>query len=349
MRLNNKYAIHVLVMFYEIEMFKEWVKGIENMIQDVENPENIILHIDYSLRQDFEQIDEDALPEEGYLIEEFHNQMDILINMGVTWHDVIHRNMYKDDEPLSIARARREFNYEYADKVDLLMWGETDSFFPKETFQVLEQLSGNLTSQNIYRYVVSFAYRKMWDKSWAMLEHPEYMQLDYEDNDEWIMNNIASEKCTMTIEQMNKLNEKYTKDGFDIMQFDQPLFDGSCVVFASDLIRSGVNIPQALLMSGEDTALGFMAKTIMGNGYIQFHVRNLLRVHNRRFELKRLYIKDEDNPHGGCGKDDKGMWWKVMETMSKENLYNLGNPKFKFNTWKDYFTSVIQQGFFKEK
>ena len=347
MKLEKTYAIHCLIMFYEVEMMRDWVKGIQNMVEGIENPENIILDIDYSMCQDFEKIDEDALPKDGYLIEEFHNQLDHLINMGITWRDTIHRNMYKDDEPISIAHARRDFNYEYADKVDYLMWGETDSFFPKETFQIIERIALYADEQKLYKHVITFAYRKMWDKGWAVLEHPEFAGETFQDTDEWNLHNKASEKCYMSIIQMNKINFKYAKDDFDIIQLNEPKFDGSCVVFSSELVKSGVNIPHALLMSGEDTSMGWSAKKILGDNYSQFHVKNILRVHNRRHPKKRNYIVGEDNVMGFCGEKDKGKWWKILEQWSKENLYNLDNPQFKFHTWKDYFTSMIQQGYLK--
>ena len=40
-----------------------------------------------------------------------------------------------------LADYRRDLNYNYSKKVDYVMWGETDSFFPKEAFQVIETLS----------------------------------------------------------------------------------------------------------------------------------------------------------------------------------------------------------------
>jgi hypothetical protein len=180
----------------------------------------------------------------------------------------------------------------------------------------------------------------MWDAGWKMIEHPEFTNIPFEDTDEWNLKNPASEKCTMTIEQMNELNERYTKDGYDLGMLKEPKFDGSCLVFTSELVRAGINIPQALLMSGEDTSFGEAAKKLLGNNYVQFHVGNLLRVHNRRYPNKRLYIRGENNPQGFCGPDDKGVWWKIMEHMSKENLHNLGNPGFKFWTWSDYFNKV---------
>ena len=60
-----------------------------------------------------------------------------------------------------------------------------------------------------------------------------------------------------------------------------------------------------------------------------------------------MYVKNVNNPQGFCGTKDKGMWWTVLVQWSKENLNNLYNPQFKFHTWDEYFTSMIQQGFLK--
>lgn len=353
MKLNKTYAIHCLIMFYEIEMMKDWVKGIQNMVEGIENPENITIQIDYSMCTDFEKVDHDALPEDGYLITQYMRQIDILNELGVTVHDYVLSDCHKNEqqipetEPYSIARCRRDFNYNWASKVDYLMWGETDSFFPKETFQVLERIALYGEKANVFRYVVSFGYRKMWDRGWAVLEHPEFTNEEFQDTDDWNLNNRASEKCYMSIKEMNEINERHLAHDFDIQPMGEPKFDGSCVVFTSDLIKSGVNIPHALLMSGEDTSLAHTAKKILGDGYMQFHVKNLLRVHNRRHPNKRNYIVGEDNKMGFCGEKDKGRWWKILEQWSKENLYNLNNPGFKFHTWDEYFLSMIQQGYLK--
>ena len=61
------------------------------------------------------------------------------------------------------------------------MHGETDSFFPKEAFQALESLSQYTKKQNINRYTVCFADRKMWDSSWDPTVHPKYINHVFED------------------------------------------------------------------------------------------------------------------------------------------------------------------------
>jgi len=352
MKLTKKYALGVLVQFYEIEMFKtDYIDGLLNMLKDIENPENITFDFVYNLREDFEKIDTDAIllkedsVHNGYLYKEFYKATAKIEKLGSKVNHQIFDLTYGD--PPAIAWYRRDFNYRYADKVDFLMWGETDSVFPSQTFEAIEQISTYAEQNKICRYVISFAYRKMWDAGWKAIEHPEFTNVVFEDTDEWNLHNPASEKCYMSIKQMNELNERYSKDGYDIISLNEPKFDGSCVVFSSDLIKMGVNIPHALLMSGEDTSFAVAAKQMLGDNYIQFHIKNLLRIHNRRHPKKRMYVKNENNPQGFCGTKDKGMWWTVLVQWSKENLNNLYNPQFKFHTWDEYFTSMIQQGFLK--
>ena len=62
-----------------------------------------------------------------------------------------------------------------------------------------------------------------------------------------------------------------------------------------------------------------MSQKLLGEKFIQFVVKNILRVHNRRHPQKRLYIKNEDNPKGFCG-DAKGNWWNTLLNMSKSGI-----------------------------
>ena len=48
------------------------------------------------------------------------------------------------DELVTIADYRRWFNDYYCEKVDVLMWGETDALIPKQTFQILDNLHNNV-------------------------------------------------------------------------------------------------------------------------------------------------------------------------------------------------------------
>jgi hypothetical protein len=141
----------------------------------------------------------------------------------------------------------------------------------------------------------------------------------------------------MTLEQMNEINNK--AEELDIRKLSNPKFDGSCLVIKSDLIRSGINIPHSLLCSGEDTSFADMAKLVLGDQFVQYVVKNILRVHNRRHPKKRLYILNENNPRGFCGKEDKGDWWSILQTMSKQNLANLRHQS-SFYTMEDVFNKI---------
>jgi len=227
---------------------------------------------------------------------------------------------------------RRDLNHNYCEDVDFVLWGETDSLFPKETLSTIESVDDYAKQNNINRYILTFGYRKNWDNSWKVLEHPFFENIQYVDDQEWTDNNEASEKAYMTIERMNEINEM--DDELDIKIIDYPKFDGSCLVIKSDVIKSGVNIPHSLLMCAEDTSFGKMAKVIMGDKYVQFVVKNILRVHNRRHPRKRLYIKDETNQRGYV--DKKGNWWDIISQMSKHNEAKLLNDQSKFFTYDDF-------------
>ncbi len=45
--MNNTFAIGCLVQWYEIEMFSEYVKSLENSLSDINNTEKIL--IDFTL------------------------------------------------------------------------------------------------------------------------------------------------------------------------------------------------------------------------------------------------------------------------------------------------------------
>ena len=120
-------------------------------------------------------------------------------------------------------------------------------------------------SNNINRYILTFAYRKMWDDSWKPLEHIDMTDKPFVDTGEWSLNAPESPKSYMTLDQMNEINSKVDELELKILNF--PKFDGSCLVISSDLIKSGANIPHSLLCCGEDTSFGEMAKLIMKDKY----------------------------------------------------------------------------------
>lgn len=324
MNIKYKYAIGIHVMFYEIEMFENYIDGLLNLLSTVDNKENVYIDFAFNVSQFFEKIDTSKITK-NQLIEKFDKQYNRIPNSCNKFYTIVDN----DESFYTQTNYRREFNTKYCEKVDYLMWGETDSLFPKEAIIGLETLTPVIRSQGFYRFVACFADRKMWDNSWDVTVHPKFINHVYDDKD---IDNINQAKSIMSIDQMNNINSEIKE--LDIQTINYPKIDGSCLVLTSDLIKSGVNIPPCFIHN-DDESLSVMAKKILGDKYIQVIFKNILKVHARRHPNKRMYIVNENNPRGFCGKQ-KGDWWQIFKEMSQHNLNSLFNNTGKFYTYEDF-------------
>ena len=329
MILQNKYVIGCLVMFYEIEMLQEYIDSIIGALREVENPENVTVVLDFSIQEHLETIDIDVL--------QIYDKFEIAISELEVITTVDFNIFTSRMEFYNIAQHRRNLNTNWCEKVDFVIWGETDSLFPAETFDVIEAISRQATEEGINRYIINFADHKNWDTSWDVITHPLFGDIEYVDELEWLTTNEASSKSYMSYERMCEINN--LADSYDIKSLSEPKFDGSCLIISSDLIKAGANIPLAVTHCAEDTSFGKMAKLVCGHKYIQFVVKNILRVHNRRHPRKRMYIKNENNPMGFVGKS-KGDWWNILESTSKFNVDRLFNSQEKFKSLDDILSDI---------
>ena len=311
-------------MFFEIEMFKDFIDGMINLLETVENKENVIVDLCFNLSQKLEKIDKDKIDEKQLLVK-FANDVRRLQNLDVK----VDWRVHDGDDFYFHADYRRDLNYNYCKKVDYVMWGETDSFFPKEAFQVIETLSEYTEKQNLHRYLLSFADRKMWDASWDPLVHVDYEHLKFVDNGDGHLNPNQA-KSPMSIEKMNEINAKV--DEFNFNYITEPKISGACLVLSSDLIKCGVNIPPCLLYN-DDEGLSIMSKQLLGQNFIQFVCKNILHVHARRHPNKRLYVKGEDNPHSFI--DKKNSNFQKLLDFSKRNVQTLATGQGKFYEYND--------------
>ena len=62
-KLKKKYVIGTHVMWFEIEMFKDFIDGLINLMDTVENKENVDIDLCFNLNQKLEKIDEDMIDE----------------------------------------------------------------------------------------------------------------------------------------------------------------------------------------------------------------------------------------------------------------------------------------------
>ncbi len=311
-------------MFFEIEMYKDFIEGLVNLLENVTNKDNVTIDLCFNLTENVEKINYEEISKTE-LLDKFNRGVDTIKDLGYKVNTKIVENEFYFHTDY-----RRDLNYNYCKKVDYVMWGETDSFFPKEAFQVIETLSKYTEQQNIHRYLLSFADRKMWDSSWDPLVHVDFKDHVFIDDSEGHLHPKQA-KSQMSVDKMNEINAKSQE--FNFTYVTKPKISGACLVLSSDLIKCGVNIPSCLLYN-DDEGLSIMAERVMIPGtFIQFVCDNILHVHARRHPNKRLYVKHEDNPHSFIG--DKNIKFQKLLEMSKQNINSLHTGKNKFYEYDD--------------
>ena len=325
-KLNKKYVIGTHIMWFEIEMYKDFIDGMVNLLETVENKENVTIDLCLNLSQHLETIDRNQITESD-ILSKFNKGIIRIEELGFEVVSKVHTDI---DGFYFHTDYRRDLNYHYCKKVDYVMWGETDSFFPREAFQAIETLSKYTDEQNIHRYLLSFADRKMWDASWDALVHNDYVNHTFVDDDKQHLN-LNQAKSPLPIDKMNEINAK--AEDFDFTYINYPKIDGSCLVLSSDLVKFGVNVPSCLIYN-DDHGLSIMSEKLMGKNYKQFVFKNLLKVHARRHPRKRLYVLDENNANAfGNKKNDK---FNRFKNMSDENIQMLfQDTKKRFNRYED--------------
>ena len=326
MKLNNKYVVGTNVMWFEIEMYEDFIEGLINLLDnDIENKENVMIDLCLNLSQHLEKLDVSKITEDK-IIDKFYKGVDRIKELGYE----VNTFQVEKDEFYFHADYRRDLNYNYCKKVDYVMWGETDSFFPKEAFEALENLYTYTNEEGIHKYIACFADRKMWDSSWDDTVHTDYVDIEFVDDDKQHLN-LNQSKSQLPIETMNEINS--TIDELDIRVINYPKLDGSCLVISSDLIKFGVNIPSCMIYN-DDHGLSIMSQKLMGQNYKQFVFKNLLKVHARRHPKKRLYVLEENNPNSfGDRKNNKFNEFKSMSDENIEMLLRDNNKRF--NRYED--------------
>ena len=76
-----------------------------------------------------------------------------------------------------------------------------------------------------------------------------------------------------------------------------------------------------------------MCQKLLGQNFMQFVCQNILHIHARRHPQKRLYVKNENNPHSFGG--DKNNDFQKFLKLSQENIYKLRTGRGKFQEYDD--------------
>ena len=312
---KTKFAIGCLVQWYECDIIGEYIETLKEAIDEYDG--EVVVDIILALNQDLEKTSNDTffktLPGK---FQEVIWDLEKTVKVNYTWTV----NLY------TIADYRREFNDKYCEQADVLVWGESDMLVPKQAFVILGHLHQNSPTP---KYLATFGICKMWDDSWKPLEHPDFTDKPFIEND---YDNWWSLKYTMTKDEMNKINEK--TDQPEVYTAPKHKFNGCGLVISSEVIKSGVNIPRSVFFVHEDTAFMLMTQKVIGN-IPQYIIKNILVVHNRNHPNKRRYIKDERKDGTMNEKRRSNDWYVKANKMSEQNCYNIFNPSYKSFKWED--------------
>ena len=311
--MKTKFAIGCLVQWYECDIIEEYVESLKDSINNYDG--EVIVDFTIVTNEDLEKC---------ISAEQKNKCIDKIGSILLDFDNVRHIQ-----ELHTIADYRRKFNERYCDKVDVLVWGESDAILPKPMFTVLDNLHKTSIQNNNPKYLTFFGMCKMWDESWKSLEHPDFTDKPFIEND---YDNWWSLKYTMTKAEMDKINNK--TENVDVKILHQHKFNGCGLVISSEVIRSGVNIPKSVFFVHEDSAFMWMTNKVLGN-IPQYVIKNILLVHNRNHPKKRRYIKGERKDGTMNEKRRSNDWYVKANKMCEQNYLNLFNPQFKSYTWED--------------
>ena len=153
--MKTKFAIGCLVQRYECNMIREYVDSLKDALTAYDG--QVIIDFTVVCNEELEQcISVD--------------QKDECLHKIAEVVDAVGGNVKFTDDLHTIADYRREFNTNYCDQVDVLIWGESDAILPKQIFVVQDSLHQQVCKETP-KYLSFFATCKMWDDSWKSIEH----------------------------------------------------------------------------------------------------------------------------------------------------------------------------------
>ena len=330
MKIKNKIAIGCLIQWYEIELIEEYLQSVKNAVDIIDNKDNVVIDLYFNCSEELEKVDE----KQTNISDIKQKYYDILKRLfGDFEYGGYNLKLFTNEISNSIytiADYRRDFNVKYCTKVDILMWGESDSLIPRQTFEILDNLHQGV-KEKTPKYVSFFGTCKMWDDSWLPVEHNEFTDKPFVDGD---TENWWSLRYNMNIDEMNSFNDKVEK--LDVRTINNYKFNGCGLVISSDLVKSGVNIPESSFFIHEDTAFMFQLQRLFQGSIPQYIIKNILLVHNRKHTKKRSYVKGELLSYDVSGGRLRHDWYKKASDMSHHNCYNMFNQSKTYN-WEDVF------------
>lgn len=319
---NPRISVSLLCQWYEIKILPEYLYSLKRAIENYEG--TIVLNFCLNINQDLEQIASGNIED---VVGIWHREVDILFNCeNVEYNFTINK-----DRPLGIGEFRRNANIWGAGCSDVIMCGETDALVPSQSFNHIDFLYKLAKKSGLDKWIAFFSTCKMWDESWKSIEHPDFTDKEFDGESKeniWDLCHVTS------YAEMEKFNckEKYPNS---VRTVWPQQFNGCNLMISSEVIKSGVNIPESMFFIPDDTAFMYMVRK---HNITQFLFPYVYGPHNRKHPLKRYNIKNEEHiqEKHRIGKLRACQpWYKIAEQYAMENLNNLNNPDYKVKGWDD--------------
>jgi len=177
-----------------------------------------------------------------------------------------------DDAFYNIADWRRD---QY-NKNGYTFWGESDCLVPEEYFYVVESLKID------HPHYLSFASRKMWDPTWARVEHIDLRDLLCSPDRKQIEKPFHWDDY-ISFDTLCEINRKQRE--IEIIKLWAPKVDGSLLVLSKGLPKF---IPDNMHFVCEDSCAQYSFEKYKIPQYL---VSNILKGHNYKHPLKRTNTK----------------------------------------------------------
>ena len=136
--MKTKFAIGCLIQWYECDIIEEYVESLKDSLDEYDG--EVIVDFTACVNQNLEKcINTKQLKQCEDKIKNIIS--DKRFKVKIT------------EDLVTISDYRRKFNTNYCDKVDVLMWGESDALIPKNTFVILDNLHQISLQNNNPKYL----------------------------------------------------------------------------------------------------------------------------------------------------------------------------------------------------
>lgn len=280
------------IMWYEVDMVQETFHSLMDALQHA--PETPTINLCFNSQTYIEE------PLAGIEIKALFDKLQT--------HEIFQKHKINvlqktnKDPFYNIGDWRRDM---YDPKDTYTVWGESDCLIPYDLFYILQNASQTINHQHI----LSFASRKMWDGSWAEVEHKDLKQYKGTKESPFAAPVPFNSSDVINQQQLNEFNDRFD---IEIIRLAKQKIDGSLLCLSGNLPTPFISPKMNFVR--EDTCAELFFKYM---NIPQYHVTTRLKGHNYSHPQKRKFTSST--------RDDEAFkkYAKISEDALHEFIDNL--------------------------